>query len=297
MKAGSLDLESSEVKILVDDKGEPEEIRQSESDESHHLIEEFMLLANETVARELRKKKLPGMFRVHPDPDPEDLEELRSFVSIFGVSCGELSSRKEVNKMLTLINKHALAQVLRIKFLRSLKQACYRNSPDGHYGLAKRDYLHFTSPIRRYADLVVHRIVEKILRRQKIGKADREKMEGLAKHLSVTERNSVDAERESIKDKLLLYYRRDLNKRPPVRHKAVITEIGRRGFFIELTDTLARGFVPMRTLPRELGYRIAANGAALVGRNPKNKLKLGQEIPVVIDKVFVSDKQLDFRLG
>ena len=199
--------------------------------------------------------------------------------------------------MLTLINKHALAQVLRIKFLRSLKQACYRNSPDGHYGLAMRDYLHFTSPIRRYADLVVHRIVEKILRRQKIGKADREKMEGLAKHLSVTERNSVDAERESIKDKLLLYYRRDLNKRPPVRHKAVITEIGRRGFFIELTDTLARGFVPMRTLPRELGYRLAANGAALVGRNPKNKLKLGQEIPVVIDKVFVSDKQLDFRLG
>ncbi len=297
MKGGSLDLESSEVKILVDDKGEPEEIRQSESDESHHLIEEFMLLANETVAMELRKKKLPGMFRVHPDPDPEDLEELRSFVSIFGISCGELSSRKEVNKMLTLINKHALAQVLRIKFLRSLKQACYRNKPDGHYGLAKRDYLHFTSPIRRYADLVVHRIVEKILRRQKIGKADREKMDGLAKHLSVTERNSVDAERESIKDKLLLYYRRDLNKIPPVRHKAIITEIGRRGFFIELTDTLARGFVPMRTLPRELGYRIASNGAALVGRNPKNKLKLGQEIPVVIDKVFVSDKQLDFRLG
>ena len=86
MKAGALDLEAAEVKILVDDKGEPEEIRQSESDESHHLIEEFMLLANETVARELRKKKLPGMFRVHPDPDPEDLEELRSFVSIFGVS-------------------------------------------------------------------------------------------------------------------------------------------------------------------------------------------------------------------
>jgi ribonuclease R len=297
MDSGSLDFASSEVKILVDEKGEPERILQSESDESHQLIEEFMLLANETVAKELRKKKLPGIFRVHPDPDPENLEELRSFLSIFGISCGELTSRKEVNKMLSQINKHPLAQVLRIKFLRSMKQACYRSSPDGHYGLAKRDYLHFTSPIRRYADLVVHRVIEQIVRLQKASKSDHEKLEGLAKHLSSMERNSVDAERESVKDKLLLYYKKDLGKKPPVKHKAIITEIGRRGFFIELTDTLARGFVPIRTLPRELGYRITANGTALVGRNPKNKLKLGQETKVVIDKVFVSDKQLDFRLG
>ena len=272
-------------------------ILQSESDESHQLIEEFMLLANETVAKELRKKKLPGVFRVHPDPDPEDLEELRSFVAQFGISCGELTSRKEVNKMLTQINKHPLAQVLRIKFLRSMKQACYRSSPDGHYGLAKRDYLHFTSPIRRYADLVVHRVIERIVRRQKASKREVEKFEGLAKHLSSMERNSVEAERESVKDKLLLYYKKDLGRKPPVKHKAIITEIGRRGLFIELTETLARGFVPIRTLPRELGYRVSSNGAALVGRNPKNKLKLGQEIKVVIDKVFVSDKQLDFRLG
>ena len=297
MQSGSLDFESTEVKILVDEKGEPESILQSESDESHQLIEEFMLLANETVAKELRKKKLPGVFRVHPDPDPDNLDELRSFLSFFGVSCGELTSRKEVNKMLTQINKHPLAQVLRIKFLRSMKQACYRSSPDGHYGLAKRDYLHFTSPIRRYADLVVHRIIEQIVRRQKPKKSEHERLESLAKHLSTTERNSVDAERESVKDKLLLYYKKDLDKRPPVKHKAIITEIGRRGFFIELTDTLARGFVPIRTLPRELGFRIAANGTALVGRNAKNKLKLGQQIDVVIYKVFVSDKQLDFKLA
>ena len=297
MKSGSLDFASSEVKILVDDKGVPEEIIQSESDESHQLIEEFMLLANETVAKELRKKHLPGIFRVHPEPDPENLEELRSFLSVFGISCGELSSRKEVNKMLAQINKHTLAQVLRIKFLRSMKQACYRNTPDGHYGLAKPDYLHFTSPIRRYADLVVHRTIERLVRREKTNKSEYEKLEGLAKHLSTTERNSVDAERESVKDKLLLYYKKDMGKRPPVKHKAIITEIGRRGFFIELTETLARGFVPIRTLPRELGYRVSANGTALVGRNSKNKLKLGQEIKVVIDKVFVSDKQLDFRLG
>jgi len=297
MKKGALDLESMEVKILVDQKGQPEKILQSESDESHHMIEEFMLLANETVARELRKQKLPGIFRVHPDPDPENLEELRSFLQVFGISCGELTGRKEVTKMLNALNKHPLAQVLRIKFLRSLKQACYRSTPDGHYGLAKNDYLHFTSPIRRYSDLVVHRIIENLIRKQRTQKIDFSKLEGTAKHLSITERNSVDAERESIKDKLLLYYKKDIGKRPPVVHQAIITEISPRGFFIELVQTLARGFVPIRTLPRELGYRVSSNGTALVGRNPKIKLKLGQEIGVSIDKVFVSDKQLDFRLS
>ncbi|MFL2938499.1 MAG: ribonuclease R family protein [Opitutales bacterium] len=297
MQAGSLDLESPDVKILVDEKGEPDKILQMENDESHQLIEEFMLLANQTVAKELRKKKIPGIFRVHPEPDPENLDELRNFLTIFGISCGELTSRKEVNKMLRAINKHPLAQVLRIKFLRSMKQACYRHTPDGHYGLAMNDYLHFTSPIRRYADLMVHRAVESDLAGQKPNRKLEQNLEGLAKHLSITERNSVDAERESTKDKLLLFYKRDIGKQPPVKHRAIITEIGRRGFFIELPETLARGFVPMRTLPREVGYRIASNGAALVGRNPKNRLKLGQEVKVIIDKVFISDKQLDFRLA
>ena len=297
MEKGSLDLESTEVKILVDQKGQPEEILQSQSDESHHMIEEFMLLANERLAIELRKQKLPGVYRVHPDPDPENLEELRGFLQLFGISCGELTGRKEVTKMLTAMNKHPLAQVLRIKFLRSLKQACYKSTPDGHYGLAKNDYLHFTSPIRRYADLIVHRIIEDHIRGNQRKKVDHSRLEGTAKHLSTTERNSVDAERESVKDKLLLYYKKDMGKRPAVRHRAIITEITRRGFFIELVDTLARGFVPIRTLPRELGYRVSANGTALVARNSKIRLKLGQEISVHIDKVFVSDKQLDFRLA
>ena len=297
MKKGALDLESSEVKILVDKKGEPEKILQSENDESHHMIEEFMLLANETIAKEFRKKRLPGIFRVHPDPDPENLEELRGFLQLFGISCGELSSRKEVCRMLDNVNKHPISQVLKIKFLRSLKQACYRSTPDGHYGLAKNDYLHFTSPIRRYADLIVHRVIENMLRNHKSSNADFSRFENTAKHLSKTERNSVDAERESIKDKLLLYYKKDIGKKPPISHRAIITEISRRGFFIELVETLARGFVPIRTLPREIGYRVNSNGTALVARNPKLKLKLGQEISVSIEKVFVSDKQLDFRLA
>ena len=133
--------------------------------------------------------------------------------------------------------------------------------------------------------------------RKKSKKSSPERFESLARHLSSTERTSVDAERESVKDKLLLLYKREIGRHPPVRHQAIITEITRRGFFIEITNTLARGFVPIRTLPRDLRYRLSSNGTALVGKNPKHRLKLGQEIEVVIDKVFPSDKQLDFRLA
>ena len=296
MKNGSLELSSSEVKILVDERGQPEKIYQNKDDESHHLIEEFMLLANRSIARQAKKKRLPVVYRTHPDPDPESLDELRQFLSLFGISCGDLSSRKEVQKMLQQINRSPISQVLRIKFLRSLKQACYRASPDGHYGLAMKDYLHFTSPIRRYADLVTHRAVEAFIQNKPIRNSSSESIEGLAKKLSISERNSVDAERESVKDKLILYYKRDLDSNKPIKHEALITEILRRGFFIELTDTLARGFVSIRTLPRELGYRLSSNGSALVGRNPKNKLRIGQKIHVQIDRIHTLDKQMDFRM-
>ena len=296
MENGSLELASSEVKILVDDGGWPEKIYQNVDDESHQLVEEFMLLTNQTVARLARKKRLPVVYRTHPDPDPESLDELRHFLSLFGISCGELSSRKEIQKMLFQINRSPIAQVLRIKFLRSLQQACYRASPDGHFGLAMKDYLHFTSPIRRYADLITHRAVELIFGKNKKNNQSNGSLEGVAKHLSVSERNSVDAERESIKDKLILFYKRDLDKPEMVKHDAVITDINRKGFFIELTVTLARGFVPVRSLPREFGYRLSASGTALVGRNPKNKLKIGQKIEVQIDRINTLDKQMDFKI-
>ena len=199
--------------------------------------------------------------------------------------------------MLHQINKSPISQVLRIKFLRSLQQACYRATPDGHYGLAMKDYLHFTSPIRRYADLVTHRAIESTLSNRKTKEKPSGFLDGLAKKLSISERISVDAERESTKDKLLLYYQKDLENKKPVRRKALVTELNRKGLFVELTETLARGFIPMRTLPRELGYRLASNGAFLVGRNPKNKLRIGQEVDVQIDRINTLEKQMDFRLA
>jgi len=297
MDNGSLELASSELKILVNDLGKPEKIYQNSDDESHQLVEEFMLLANQTIAKQARKLRLPVVFRTHPDPDPENLEELRSFLSLFGITCGELTSRREVQKMLKQINASPISQVLRIKFLRSLQQACYRSTPDGHYGLAMQDYLHFTSPIRRYADLITHRAIESIIRKDSKKMNTTKSIDGLAKKLSISERNSVDAERESIKDKLILYYKEDLDSPRPVKHEALITEINRRGFFVELTKTLARGFVPLRTLPREYGYRLSSNGTKLTGRNPKNKLSIGDKVEVQIDRINTLDKQMDFKLA
>jgi ribonuclease R len=256
-----------------------------------------MLLANQTIAKQARKLRLPVVFRTHPDPDSENLEELRSFLSLFGITCGELTSRREVQKMLKQINASPISQVLRIKFLRSLQQACYRATPDGHYGLAMQDYLHFTSPIRRYADLITHRAIESIIRKDSKKMNTTKSIDGLAKKLSISERNSVDAERESIKDKLILYYKEDLDSPRPVKHEALITEINRRGFFVELTKTLARGFVPLRTLPREYGYRLSSNGTKLTGRNPKNKLSIGDKVEVQIDRINTLDKQMDFKLA
>ena len=298
MQAGSLELSSTEVKILVDDLGKPEKIYQNVDDESHQLIEEFMLLANQTMARQARKKRLPVVYRTHPDPDPESLEELRHFLSLFGISYGELTSRKEVQKMLSQINRSPISQVLRIKFLRSLQQACYRASPDGHYGLAMKDYLHFTSPIRRYADLVTHRALESLIRKMPKKEQSSQSLDGLAKKLSISERNSVDAERDSVKDKLILYYKQDLENDAVVKHDALITEIHRKGFFLwNLLKLWPVDLFPFVPCPGNLVTDYQAMEPHWWGRNPKNKLRMGQKVSVQIEKINTLDKQMDFRLA
>src|SRR5205085_5120312 len=145
---GALDLDFPEVKVWVDKKGKPIRLERVENDESHQLIEEFMLAANEAVARELRHRSIPTIFRVHEDPDPEKLGEYREFILSFGYKVGDLSQRKEIQRFLASIRGKPEEQALKIGLLKSLKRARYAAEPLGHYGLAKANYLHFTSPIR-----------------------------------------------------------------------------------------------------------------------------------------------------
>ena len=173
-----------EVKVVVDKKGKPIRFERVENDESHQLIEEFMLAANEAVARELKNRGIPTIYRVHENPDPERLGEYREFVLAHGIRVGDLTHRAEVQKLLAAIQGTPEEHPLKIGLLKSLKRARYATMPLGHYGLAKANYTHFTSPIRRYADLEVHRaLAERDLARRTFA-SDACSSSAIADHIS-----------------------------------------------------------------------------------------------------------------
>ena len=304
MAKGSLDFDFPEVKIFTDADGYADRLELIINDESHQLIEEFMLLANEVVARHLHEAGLPFLSRVHDQPDPEKLIELRDHLATFGVDAGDLTQRQEVVRLLQIIRKHPQGHSLKTQFLRSLKQACYRASVDGHYGLYKKFYTHFTSPIRRYSDLVVHRIFDNYLARAHPApgaekppvRYNQAELDTLARHLSSTEQNSTEAERETTKLKLLEFFEREAQREPRRVFPALITDIRNHGFFIELRESSAYGFVPLSSLQDDL-YAIAGDGHELIGRRTKRKFTLGQEIPVEVFRVDRFKRQIDFRVA
>ncbi len=301
MAHGSLDLDMPETKIYVDEHGYADRLERVEHDESHQLIEEFMLHANEAVARLTRTFRLPSLYRVHDDPDPEKLEELQKFLATFGVIVGDLTRREEVMKLLETLRTHPQGYTLRTQLLRSLKKAGYRALHDGHYGLHKKDYTHFTSPIRRYSDLVVHRVFETYLIKHRGHPAvpgrvayDVRGVESLAEHVSLTEINSTEAERESVKIKLLEFFERQLEKKHRLPLAAVITDVRRHGFFIELIESMTFGFVPAGELGDD-HYLLNTAGTALVGRRKHKRYEIGGRLEVLVDKVDRFKRIIDFR--
>ncbi len=302
-RKGSLDLDMTEIKIYVDEQGYADRIEKSENDESHQLIEEFMLSANEQVARIMKRNRLPCLYRVHDEPEDEKLQELRETMNSFGVKCGNLGKSSEMGKLLKILKDHPQGYTLKIHVLRSLKQAQYRASPDGHYGLAKSDYTHFTSPIRRYSDLVVHRVFDGYLCKQGIDSApdrpdvkySQAKLENMSEHLCVTERNSVDAERESVKTKLLEFYERELEKKTKQAFPAIVTDIKNHGLYVEVTDTMAFGMVHISTLDDDF-YYLSTDGRALTGRRSGKMYSVGQYIHIQVERVDRFKRQIDFRI-
>ena len=302
-RKGSLDLDMTSVKIYVDEEGYADRIEKEFNDESHQLIEEFMLLANEQVARRMKMQNFPCIYRVHDEPEEEKLKELRETMQSFGVQCGQLQKPREMTALLKKLKEHPQGYTLKIHVLRSLKQAQYRASADGHYGLSKPDYTHFTSPIRRYSDLIVHRILDGYLCKTRADSALEEpeirykqaKLESLGDHISVTERNSVDAERESVKTKLLEFYDRELQKEEKQHFKAIITDVKNHGLFVELSDTLAFGMVHISTLDDDF-YHPNSESTALIGRRKKRSYALGQYIMVQVERVDRFKRQIDFRV-
>jgi ribonuclease R len=292
---GSLDLDFPEVKVYVDSNGKPVRLERVENDESHQLIEEFMLAANEAVARELRHRSIATIYRVHEDPDPEKLGEYREFILSFGYKVGDLSHRKEVQRFLASIRGKPEEQALKIGLLKSLKRARYAAQPLGHYGLAKANYLHFTSPIRRYADLVVHRtLAERNLSRR--SKIDMGQLESLANHISDTERNAADAEIESVRLKKLQFFQQQLDERNPQVFHAAIVDVRNYGLVVELPDAVVTGLIHISALTDDF-YRFDAAQRRLIGRRSNRRYRVGDQIRVFVARVDTFKQQIDFAIA
>ena len=303
-RAGSLDLDMKEIKIYCDKDGWADRTEIVQHDESHQLIEEFMLLANECVAKALDKERIPHVCRVHDDPDPEKLDALREELAGDGFKVGDLTQRANMIKLLADLKSREDGYTIRIALLRSLKQACYRASPDGHFGLAKRHYSHFTSPIRRYADLLEHRIFDAFIAKQGVRSAPAEppRSPGLGElirsceHISITERNSAEAERDSVKIKLLELFEREVERPDKRPFEATITEIKPHGLMVELTASNAFGLVHMSTLTDD-HYRLNDRGNMLRGSRSGRTFMAGGTILVTVDRVDRYKRQVDFRLA
>ncbi len=288
-KQGALALDFPERKIRLDDQGRVVRIEKVENDISHQLIEEFMLLANEAVAIQLVQRRRPAIHRVHEEPDAQRLQEYREEVLSHNVPCGDLRQRAEVQKLLQRLDRLSIGPALKVGFLKSLMRAQYATEPIGHYGLAKARYAHFTSPIRRYADLVDHRI---LFDRQE---GTPQTLRETAAHLSITERNSADAERDSKDLKLFAFLRAQLDSGKPEAYAALVTDVRNFGFFVDVPDLTLSGLVHLSSLADDF-YAFDSSRSQLVGRRTRSVIRLGDRLVVQIARIDAFKKQVDFQL-
>jgi ribonuclease R len=289
-RAGSLALDFPETKIRLDEQGRVASIEKVENDISHQLIEEYMLLANEAVATRLMGQNQKAIYRVHEEPDERRLNEYREDVLSHHIPCGNLSKRAEVTKLLQKLETIPIGAALKIGFLRSLMRARYAIEPLGHYGLAKAKYAHFTSPIRRYADLVVHRA----LFQKSHGPAH--SLKETAEHISDTERNSADAERDSKDVKMYAFLNAQLESGNPPVYPALVTDVRNFGFFVDVPGLAMSGLVHLSVVTDDFYMFDEARGE-LTGRRTRRVIRLGDKVQVQIAKVDSFKKQVDFRLA
>jgi ribonuclease R len=286
-EAGSLDLDFPEVKVRLDADGKPVRIEKIENDESHQLIEECMLAANEAVAAGIKNKSQPTVYRVHESPEHERLLEFRSKAIEHGHRIGDLTQRSEVQRLLKNIRGRPEEYVLKLDFLKSLKRATYDVKPLGHYGLSKSNYTHFTSPIRRYADLLVHRS----LSRSKL--ESMQNLSEIAVHISNTERTSAEAEKDSIQRKKMEFFERQLRIENADIFDAVVIDIRPHGLVIELPEAMLTGMVHVSALPDDRYWYDAAS-TSFKGRRTGLKFQPGVALRVKVARVDAHKRQVDF---
>ncbi len=287
---GSLELTMKEVKVDLDKHGRVTGAHVVENTESHQIIEEFMLAANEAVADKLHEAVIPFLRRVHADPDPRKLKLLTEFVAELGFQTESLESRFALQKLLKQVHGSPEEHAVNYAVLRSLQRAVYSPVEEGHYALASKCYCHFTSPIRRYPDLTVHRLVNTLLQRHK-PHSDIGELVTLGEHCSDREQRAEAAERELTKLKLLIY----MSNRIGEQMDAVVTGVEEFGLFVQGINLPAEGLIHVTTLSDDY-YRFDRRSHSLTGNRSGNSFRLGDTVRVEVARVDIDRRELDFRV-
>lgn len=298
IKKGAITFDRSEVRFNLNENSEPIGVYFKMSKDSNHLIEEFMLLANRKVSeyvslgRKQEPTNKPFIYRIHDDPDPAKLEALRDFVSTFGYKMNISNTKNttaSLNKLLKDVKGKGEENMIETLAMRSMSKAVYSTEPIGHYGLGFAYYTHFTSPIRRYPDLIAHRLLQHYLDGGK--SANKPELEEQCKHTSAMERLASDAERDSIKFMQVKFMEKHLGE----VFEGVISGVAEFGFWVEIPENGAEGLIKLRDLMDD-SYMYDAKSHAVYGIRHGKQYQLGDRIKIKVTKANLIRKQLDFKI-
>ena len=298
LKQGSIDFDFPENKVIVDEKGKPIEIKKRERGDAESLIEEFMLAANNTVATHYHALSTPFIYRIHEEPDTEKITDLKSFLAIFGYYLKGSQNKlypKSFQEIIEQVKGKKEERIVSTMMLRSMRHARYAIEPLGHFGLSSEYYSHFTSPIRRYPDLAIHRVIKEMIRSNnkiagKRSSALKESLAGYAERSSLRELVAEEAERESVDLKKVEYMQDYIGE----EFDAIVSGVTPFGIFVEL-ENLIEGLVHISTMDKDY-YIFDEKMLALIGERTKERFTIGDPVRIKVVRTSIDDKQIDMEL-
>ncbi len=296
-KQGSLDFDLPGAEIIVDPTGETVDIIREDRNIAHKIIEEFMLVANGTIAKEMTRREIPFLYRIHDQPPSDRIASLNDMLRQFGlkIRLEKKVTPKIISEILDAVQGRPEEKLMNQVVLRSMQQARYASENHGHFGLAFDEYTHFTSPIRRYPDLIVHRILKSLLS-SALGESEKErwanKLPEIAQHCSKQERIAVDAERDVIKRKQVKF----MSDKIDTQYAGMITGVASYGFFVQLETYFVEGLVRVSSLHDDY-YIFDEKRHTLIGRTHRHVYRLGQLVEVIVSEVDTENWQINLRLA